>query len=162
MPLLVRSAKPSAVPRSTEARGGDARGGEGDGGGGDGGDDGGGEGDGSGGEGDADGADGEGGADGGGEGGGGPTIVVAIIVTSVCANPRPLSEAPASVVIAVLHKMMPSACASAKIVATPATCQKMLLALAPFWRTTFESAMKFSPWAICMIHTVSSSPSASK
>jgi len=162
MPLLARRAKPSAVPRSTEARGGDAGGGEGDGGGGDGGDDGGGEGDGGGGEGDAGGADGEGGADGGGEGGGGPTIVVESIVTDVCANPRPLSEPRASKVMPVAPKMMPSACASAPIDATPATCQKMLLALAPFWRTTFERAPKLSPSAICMIHTVSSSPPASK
>jgi len=86
----------------------------------------------------------------------------AIIVTSVCANPRPLSEPPFSKVMAVLHKMMPSACAPAKIVATPATCQKMLLALAPFWRTTFEPAMKLSPPAICMIHTVSALFWASK
>eukprot|EP00964_Phaeocystis_antarctica_P036133 scaffold20655_cov51-Phaeocystis_antarctica.AAC.1 len=87
-------------------------------------------------------------------GGVGATIVVAIIVTDVCANPRPLSEPRAPKVIAVAHKMMPSACASAKIVATPATCQKMLLGLAPLRRTTSELAMKLSPWAICMIHTV--------
>ena len=86
----------------------------------------------------------------------------AIIVTSVCANPRPLSEPPAPKVMAVLHKMMPSACAPAKIVATPATCQKMLVALAPLMRTTSESAMKLSPPAICMIHTVSALFWASK
>ena len=178
MPDLVSRQKFSVVPRLMTARtghgacggcgGGDGGcGGDGGDGGGDGGD-GGDDGEGLGGDVGGDGGEGLGGGgegdDGGGEGdgGGGATIVVSIRVTSVCANPRPLSEAPAVVVIAVLHKMMPSACASAPIVATPATCQKMLLALAPFWRTTFESAMKLSPSAICMIHTVSSSPSASK
>ena len=88
--------------------------------------------------------------------------IFSIIVTDVCANPRPLSEPRASKVMPVAPKMMPSACASAKIVATPATCQKMLLDLAPLRRTTSELAMKLSPPAICMIHTVSSLPSASK
>ena len=60
----------------------------------------------------------EGGGDGG-EGAGSQVTLFSIIVTDVCANPRPLSEPLAPKVMAVAHKMMPSTCASAKIVATP-------------------------------------------
>src|ERR1017187_7238966 len=79
-------------------------------------------------------------------------------VTAVCANSRPLTDAPVFMLINVLHSMIPSNCDVVPRTALPAICQKMFWASAPPLRRTATpfSSMRFPD--IWKIQTLFASP----